>query len=72
MTTFSYEERVINLIAEGYIDEKGQPLKCQHCEGEDLEEYGHQTMVDELVEYQVNCKKCNRNTGYWSYGHWEV
>jgi len=73
MTTFSCGERINNLIEEGFIDEKGKPLKCQNCEGEDLEEYGHCYEDNHfLVEYQVSCKKCYHNTGLWAYGHWEV
>lgn len=67
------EDELKQLIEKGYIDEKGKPLKCLHCESSNLKNT-KQIYEDSagLVEYTVVCVDCNGLNGYWSYGSWVV
>lgn len=56
---------------EGYIGDKGQPLKCLYCDSKELDERNTYYENHYIVEYQVYCKKCDKTVGQWSYGRWE-
>jgi len=68
----TFEEYIDHLEKEGYINEKGQPLKCLHCDSKNLEDYGHIYENLGCVEYQVRCKDCKKHVNTWSYGNWEL
>ncbi len=59
------------MVDEGFIDEKGCPLKCQRCGNKEFttihffEECG-------VVEMEVFCTECTIQVGYWSYGSWQI
>lgn len=62
-----------DLIREGYINERGKPLKCHKDECNSL------TQVDEvydsegrLIEYSLRCDYCWDIAGTWSYGNWDM
>lgn len=62
----------------GYIAEDGEPLKCDKCECTDFIYYNHDfldyigSVGINVLEYMVKCSKCNKDVGYWSYGHWQI
>jgi len=59
------------MIEEGYIGEKGQPLKCFKCGGEDFEETNHCMGNYSIDEYDMVCS-CGTIVGHWAYGYWDV
>jgi hypothetical protein len=72
----SFDEYIDSEIQGGYISEHNfEPLRCQHCEGSNLEDTGH--IIEELgthvvTEYYKRCKDCDKEIGYWSYGYWQI
>jgi hypothetical protein len=63
------EQYITQMIEDGYITEKGEPLKCVHCGSKDLESH-HFYENHYVAEIDVICKICDKNTGHWSYGSW--
>jgi len=75
----TFEEYIEQQIKDGYISEKDlSPLKCWNCESKNFKDYGHDFLDYihghgvNLLEYKVKCLDCEKDVGYWSYGHWQV
>lgn len=67
----TFEQYVRKLVTDGYINEKGAPLKCLFCDSKELEDnYTYEN--HSAVENTVICKICKKPTGQWSYGSWEL
>lgn len=67
-----FREYMEQLEKDGYITDKGTPLKCLQCDHTDF------TMVDDyycpygLEEYSLKCDNCGSIVGHWAYGYWQV
>lgn len=63
-----------NLEDDGFIDENGKPLKCIHCVSgrEYLEDINESYGPVGLEEFEVRCNICNKVTGHWAYGNWQI
>lgn len=65
------EEYINQQIADGYITNKGVPIKCQYCDSTALREDSyHEEHV--VVEKLVTCIDCSAEVGLWSYGTWTI
>lgn len=63
---------VKELEDDGYITENGKPLKCIHCNSNNLKNVNHSYGPVGLEEHEVKCNSCNMITGYWAYGNWQI
>lgn len=61
-----------HMIAEGYIDGEGAPLKCPICGCTKHEQSRIYYEEHYEVEYDIVCTKCRKIIGHWAYGSWEV
>lgn len=56
---------------DGYIDEKGKPLKCE-CGCTDFTDINEHFCQFGREEYQVQCNNCKEIVGHWAFGYWQV
>jgi hypothetical protein len=67
----SYESYLESLVKDGFIAEKGHPLKCRFCDSKSFKE--HDEYYDEHgKEYQVSCNDCGEKLSIWAYGCWNL
>lgn len=65
------EEYINQQIADGYIRDNGEPIKCQYCDSKALRvDNSHEEYV--VVEKDVTCLNCGKLVGTWSYGSWAI
>lgn len=65
-----YEQRLLELL--GYYDEEdGCPLKCIHCDSEELILCNFYFMDFLLCEHDIKCGNCGKIVGHWAYGSYE-
>lgn len=62
----------LNLEKNGYITEKGSPLKCIYCDSKDLIDINVMKANYGMEEYEVQCNSCKKITGRWAYGNWTL
>lgn len=65
-------EYIRGLMDDGYIGDKGQPMKCINCGSKNLEVFDEYYEEYYKVEYSVRCKEYKHMTGTWSYGNWDI
>lgn len=66
-----FSEYIKDLIDNGYILNDGTPLKCIHCESNDIK-FDHKSHIQGVVtEIEVTCNSCKNNTGNYYCGIWE-
>ena len=61
-----------HLVNKGFVTEDGTPLKCVHCESDNLQQVNECYGQYGIEEYQIQCKNCNNITGHWAYGNWQI
>lgn len=69
MSMHEYMQQQVN---DGYINEKGAPLKCQFCESTRLSDHNRSVSDYGVLEYEVFCDSCDKKVGHWAYGNWTV
>ena len=65
------DKYVKQLVDDGFIAEDGTPIKCS-CGCTDFERVKEYYDTHSLVEYQLQCARCNKIVGHWAYGYWQV
>ena len=63
-------DKLAKLIADGYLAEDLEPLKCDGCESVNLKEEVKDFMGYLVMESETKCGDCGRVLGYWATGHW--
>ena len=56
--------RLSNMIDEGYVTDKLEPIKCTVCEGKNFTEEVLATDGGYTSEYKVYCNSCGEQLGY--------
>ena len=65
------EKYIKQMVDDGYILEDGTPIKCS-CACQDFKQVREYYEEYYLVEYQLQCTRCNKIVGHWAYGCWQV
>jgi len=66
-----FAETMKKAVQDGYITEKGYPLKCYNCDSKDLK--FTQNYEDYIMEEEsVKCNNCNSDVGLWSMIVWTM
>ena len=65
------EEELNSLITEGFLSTELEPLKCPHCNSNELVEVVKDTINGIPCEIEKSCDLCKKVVGYWGYGSWE-
>lgn len=67
----SYENYLDEQIEKGYLSEKDlEPLKCHHCDSNNLEDRNHSFENLGCVSYEKWCNDCGKRVNTWDYGSW--
>jgi hypothetical protein len=65
------EDYIKEQIEKGYINEKGEPLKCFNCNSIKPFEQKVKSIDGGCVsEFEAICPDCGKQEGYWAYGSW--
>ncbi len=56
----------------GIINNNLSPQTCEWCYTQEFKEITRDTINYDICEFEVRCKCCDKQVGYWSYGHWEI
>lgn len=51
-----------------YFNDDGSPKKCSNCKSTEFVETAKEYIEGVVCEYNVTCKNCNTDLGYWAYG----
>ncbi len=54
-----------------YYKDSGEPIKCLHCESENIKNKVRSVDCGYISESEVNCGDCNKIIGYWGYGFYD-
>ncbi|WP_310877068.1 hypothetical protein [Priestia megaterium] len=69
----SFESYLNSQIEQGYLDKKDlSPLKCHHCDSENLEDKNFSYENLGLISYERWCNDCGKRVNTWDYGCWGV
>ena len=66
------QEYIRQLERDGYINERGKPLKCLYCNSITLIDVNVMKSNYGIEEYEVQCNCCKKITGRWGYGNWTI
>lgn len=67
------DEYIKDHIENGYLKEDLSPLKCFNCNGKNFSDNIKDTIEGfGACEIEVVCNDCEKQVGYWSYGHWLI
>lgn len=62
------------LVWSGYYDHDGTPLRCRNCDSwhyRDHEQVMHDSINGHVSEFELKCRLCDTQMGYWAYGCWD-
>jgi len=71
--TKTMEEYIKEQIENGFIDSKGNPLKCEKClSAKPFKQVTKSIDGGCVSEFEALCQDCGHQMGYWSYGSWMI
>ncbi len=64
-------DEISKAIADGYLSQDLEPLKCSSCESVEFMDDIKSTIAGHVAEMSRVCSNCHKKCGYWAYGGWE-
>ena len=66
------EEYLLDMIKEGFLSDKYEPIKCPNCKSNNYKDKIIDRNESTIMEMERICKECNFSFGYWVTGNWQI
>ena len=66
------KEYISDMIKEGYLSDKYEPIKCPNCKSNKYEDKIVDRNEITIMEMKRICKECKFSFGYWVTGYWQI